>query len=248
MMILRQFIKLTLTELKLFTREPEALFFNFIFPTFMLFVIMEVFVPADAPKEIVVNQVVPPLMVLIITQTALLGMPPTIVSYRTIKFLKRLHGSPITPLTTLGSIVLANFIVTILGIVLLTAVAILHYDAVFDGSFLHFITGFVLVFLSLAAIFMFVAAVARSQRAASAIAMMVFFPIMFFSGVFVPLDMLPDWVRHYISPYIPVTYAVELMQELWLGTLLFDLTQEVFILLGILGIGLLITAYTFKWE
>lgn len=248
MMILRQFIKLSLTELKLFTRDPEALFFNFIFPTFFLFVIMEIFIPANVPKEVVINQVAPPLMVFIIAQTALFGIPPTIVSYRHIKFFKRLHGSPITPLTTLGSIALANFIVTILGIVLLTAVAILHYDAVFDGNLISFITGFVLVFLSLASIFMFVSAVARSQRAASAIGMIMFFPMMFFSGVFMPLDMLPDWVRHYISPYIPVTYAVELMQELWIGTLLFDLTREVFILLGILGIGLLIAAYTFKWE
>jgi len=59
------------------------------------------------------------------------------------------------------------------------------------------------------------------------------------------LDMLPDWVRSYISPYVPVTHAVELMQGLWLGTPLFDLTQDVFILLGTLCLGLVIAAYTF---
>jgi len=63
-----------------------------------------------------------------------------------------------------------------------------------------------------------------------------------------PLDMLPEWIRLYISPYIPVTYAVELMQELWIGTPLGDLTREVLTLLGILCLGLVIAAYTFQWE
>ncbi|MCL0058012.1 ABC transporter permease [Dehalococcoidales bacterium] len=248
MMILRQFMKLTSTELRLFRREPEALFFTFIVPVFFLFLIMEVFIPGDAPKEIVINYVAPSLMVLIIASTAIYGVPQTIVHYRKIKFLKRLKGSPVTPLTILGSLALADFIVTVLGIALLAVVAVLVYDASLAGSLISFLAGFVLAFLSLAAIFLFIPAVARSPRAASAIGMFIFFPVMFFSGVFVPLDMLPDWIVRYISPYLPVTYAVELMQGLWLGTPLGDLTREVFILLGILCLGLVIAALTFRWE
>ena len=247
-MIFKQFIKLTLTELKLFWREPEALFFTFIFPVFFLFLIMEVFIPGDAPREIVINYVMPSLMVLIIAGTAINSVPQTIVSYRKIKFLKRLKGSPITPLTILGSLAMANFIITLLGIVLLVVVAVLVYSAGLTGSFFLFLVGFILAFLSLATIFLFISAVARSPRSASAIGMCIYFPMMFFSGVWIPLDMLPDWIAHYISPYLPVTYAVELMQGLWLGTSLLDLTQEIFVLLGIFCLGLIIAVYTFRWE
>ncbi|MCL0103765.1 ABC transporter permease [Dehalococcoidia bacterium] len=247
MMIFRQFVKLTSTELRLFRREPEALFFTFIFPVFFLFLTMEVFIPGDVPRE-VINQVSPSLMVLIIASTAIYGVPLTIVHYRKIKFLKRLKGSPVTPVTILASLALSNFIVTVLGIALLAVVAVLVYDANLAGSLLSFLAGFVLAFLSLAAIFLFIPAVARSERMASAISQIIFFPVMFFSGVFIPLDMLPDWIARYISPYLPVTHAVELMQGLWLGIPLPDLTTEVFILLGILCLGLVIAARTFRWE
>jgi len=248
MMILQQFMKLTSTELRLFWREPIAMFFTFIFPVFFLFLTMEVFIPGDVPKAIVINYVAPSLMVLIIASTAIYGVPLTIVSYRHIKFLKRLKGSPVTPLTILGSLALANFIITVLGIAGLTAVAMLVYDARLAGSPLFFLAGFVLAFLSLAAIFLFIPGVARSERTAIAISQIIFFPVMFFSGVFIPLDMLPDWIARYLSPFIPVTYAVELLQGLWLGTPLSDLVREVLILLGVLCLGLLIAARTFRWE
>ncbi|MCL0063946.1 ABC transporter permease [Dehalococcoidia bacterium] len=248
MMVLRQFIKLTSTELKLFRREPIALFFTFIFPVFFLFLTMEVFIPGDVPREEVINRVSPALMVLIIASTAIFAVPLTIISYRNIKFLKRLKGSPVTPLTILGSLALSNFIVTVLGIALLAVVAVLVYDATLGGSLISFLAGFVLTFLSLGAIFLFIPAVARSPRTAIAISYIIFFPVMFFSGVFIPLGMLPDWIERYISPFIPITHAVELMQGLWQGDPLLDLTREVLILLGILCLGLVIAARTFRWE
>ena len=247
MIVLRQFIKLTSAELKLFRREPIPMFFTFIVPVFFLFLTMEVFIPDDAPRE-VINYIAPSLMVLVIASTAIFAVPLTIVYYRNIKFLKRLKGSPVTPLTILGSLALSDFIVTVLGIALLAVVAVLVYDANLAGSLLSFLAGFVLVFVSLAAIFLFIPAVARSERMAATISQIIFFPMMFFSGVFIPLDRLPDWIARYISPVIPITHAVELMQGLWQGIPLPDLTREVFILLGILCLGLVIAGRTFRWE
>ena len=248
MIFLRQFMKLTSTELKLFWCEPESLFFTFILPVFFLFLMMEVFIPGDVPREVVINYVVPSLMVLVIAGTAINSVPHTIVHYRKIKFLKRLKGSPITPVTILGSLALSDFIITVLGIALLVVAAVLVYNAGLAGSLLSFLAGFILTFVSLAAIFLFIPSVARSPRSASTIGMFIYFPVMFFSGVFIPLDMLPNWITRYISPYLPVTHAVELMQGLWLGTPLLYLTREVFILLGVLCLGLVIAARTFRWE
>lgn len=244
----RQVMKLSLSELRLFRREPEALFFTFIIPVFFLFLIMEVFLPAEAPKAIAVNHVAPALMVLVIAGTAIYSVPQTIVSYRKIKYLKRLKGAPVTPITVLTSLAMSDFAVTALGIGVLGGVAVLVYGASLTGSLLSFLAGFMLAFLSLAAFFLFIPAVARSPRAASAIGMAIYMPVMFFSGVWVPLEMLPDWIARNVSPFLPVTHAVELMQGLWLGTPMLDLTGEVLILLGLLGLGLVIAAATFRWE
>lgn len=248
-MVIQQFIKLTLTELKLIRREPVAVFFIFIFPVFLLLLRMEVLIPVvEMPKEIAINYMTPALIVFTITVTALFSISQTIVSYRQLKFLKRLKGSPVRALTILSGLSFANFVATLFGIALLVGAAILVYEASFPENFISFLVGFILVFLSLTAIFLFISAVARSERMALAISLILFLPVMFFSGVFVPLDMLPEWIAQYISPYLPVTYAVELLQGLWLGTPLADLTWEAFILLGVLFVGLIIAAYTFRWE
>ncbi|MCL0079160.1 ABC transporter permease [Dehalococcoidia bacterium] len=248
MIVLRQFRKLISMEVRVFRREPIAVFFALIFPVFFLFLTMEVFIPAEAPREIVINYVTPSLMVLIIATGAIFGVPLSIVTYRQIKFLKRLTASGARSLTILGSIALANFMITVLGIALLAVAAMLVYDATLAGSLISFLAGFVFTFLSLGAIFLFIPAVVRSARAANALSQIIFFPVMFFSGVFIPLDMLPDWIAHYISPFIPITHAAELMQGLWLGTPLVDLIWQVLILLGILCLGLVIAVRAFRWE
>jgi lipooligosaccharide transport system permease protein len=40
-------------------------------------------------------------------------------------------------------------------------------------------------------------------------------PMMFLSGVFFPLDQLPDWV-HWLAAWLPLTQVVELVRPLFL--------------------------------
>ncbi len=246
--MIKQFSKLVVTEFKLFLREPEAVLFGFVFPLFFLFLVMEIFIPEYPPKEIIVNYIVPPLMLLVIASTAIFGLPATIVAYREIKFFKRLKATPVSPFVVLGSLGTANFIVTFLGILLLVLAGMLIYQARFDGNVLIFSSGFLLSFLSLVSMGLIIASICRTTRKAIAVSNIVFYPMMFFSGVFTPLDMLPDWIARYVSPFIPITYAVELLQGLWLGDPLLDFSKEVIILLGFLILGLVISAKTFRWE
>jgi len=239
---------LVITEFKLFLREPEAVFFTFIFPLFFLFLTMEVFIPEDAPKEIVINEILPALMVMIIATIAIFSVPLTIVTYRQIRFIKRLKATPIAPFTMLSAWGMANFVTSILGILLLIVAGKQVYGAEFEGDFPTFAAGFTLTILSLASFFLIIAAVARSERAASSISTIAYIPVMLFSGVFMPLNMLPDWVTTYISPFIPVTHGVKLLQELWLGDPLLDLSKEIIVLSGFLTFGAIVAAKTFRWE
>ena len=243
----RQFMKLTTIELTLTLREPIAVFFAFVFPTFFLFLTMEVFIAPDVPREVVINYVMPSMMFLVIASTAIFGVPGTVASYREMKFLKRLKASPVTPLVLLSSFSVGNFILALLGVLLLIAVAMLVYGASFAGNPLSFFIGLCLSCVSLSAVFFFISAVGR-VRTSYIIAQIVFFPVMFFSGVFIPLDRLPAWIAHYISPLVPVTHAAELMQGLWLGTSLTDLINPVVVLLAMTCVGLVIGARTFRWE
>ncbi|MCL0058499.1 ABC transporter permease [Dehalococcoidia bacterium] len=242
------FLKLMFVEFKLTLREPMALIGTFFFPLLFLFLVMEVFIPEDVPPEIFVNLVLPQFIVIITATTAIFGVPITIVSYRRIKFMKRLKTTPVTPFPMLGAWGIANFALILLGMLPLIAVAKLLYGAEFGGEFLTFSAGFVLTILSLVFFFLIIAAVARTERAATGIAQITFSSVLFLSGAFVPLDMLPVWIARYISPLIPATYAVELLRGLWLGEPLLDLSKEVIVLSGFLIFGAIIATRTFRWE
>ena len=54
--------------------------------------------------------------------------------------------------------------------------------------------------------------------------------ILSISGIFIPLEMLPDWIVDYIAPLVPATYAVKLLQGLWVGKPLLDFSREIILL------------------
>jgi len=248
MTVLKQLFWLTVNELVLFGREPVAMFFSLVFPVGFLVLTMEVFTPAGAPKDIIINHVAPSLMVLNMASTAIYGVPGTIATYRQSKFLKRLKCSPAKTIAILGSLAASSLAVTLFSLGFLIVVAMWLYGARIDGSFIGLWGAFNLAFWSLAASFLFISSVTRSERVSSTIAQVIFFPMTFFSGVFVPLERLPDWIERYVSPVIPVTHAVELMQGAWLGTPLDKLTVPIGALFVFLILGLAVATYTFKWE
>jgi len=61
-----------------------------------------------------------------------------------------------------------------------------------------------------------IAAIAPNNRAASAIAFSLYFPMLFLSGATMPLQMMPKFIAD-ISRFIPLTYCVEILQGTWMG-------------------------------
>ena len=76
---------------------------------------------------------------------------------------------------------------------------------------------------------------------------MVLYPMMFFSGAMVPLEVMPDTVQT-VSRFLPLTHLVALLRGLWFGQGWGDLLTEVAVLAGVAILGMVIIARTFRWE
>jgi len=251
------FGKLLISEFKLFFREPIAAFFTFLFPVFFLFLTMEVFI-ADPVIEVpagtgvieirVINYVLPNLMVMIVATTSLMSLPLTALNYREIRFLKRLKANPVTAACVIAALGSAFFAVNTTGAGLLTAFSVLVYGAENQGHLAAFLFSYTLSFLALAAMgFGFIGSLLKTSRTGLAVGQILYFPAMFFSGVFVPLDRLPEWARP-LSNFIPFTHAARLMQGTWRGLPLADFPTELLFLLGVLVVGAAVSAKKFRWE
>jgi ABC-2 type transport system permease protein len=63
----------------------------------------------------------------------------------------------------------------------------------------------------------------------------------------IPLEVLPDSIRT-ISDFLPLTYVVRLLRELWVGESWGSLLFETGVLIGILVVCTATAVRLFRWE
>jgi ABC-2 type transport system permease protein len=119
----------------------------------------------------------------------------------------------------------------------------LVYAIPLPGHPLGYLVAFLLGMTSLFAIGLIVAAVAPSNRAATAIAIPMFFTVMFLGGVYFPRVMLPEILVR-IGDFTPP--GVQGLQDAWLGT-----APQLGPLLGMAVVTVVLGAIavrSFRWE
>ena len=242
-------LKMTWVEMKLFLREPAAVFFTLAFPVMVLLLFSSLFgnEPVQGyPNLRSVDVMTPAYTGMVIGTTALLGLPIAIAGYRKQGILQRLRATPLHPSTILASQVFVNLLMTILGIALLIVTAFFVYDLRLPEAPLSVALAFVIATLSFFAVGFVLAGLVSSARTAQIVGQVIFFPMFFLSGAAgIPREMFPDTL-HRISDFLPLTYVVNLIQDLWIkGS--WNLTALA-VLLGLLIVSVAVSARTFRWE
>ncbi|MFF2197733.1 ABC transporter permease, partial [Streptomyces sp. NPDC058157] len=196
-----------------------------------------------------VDMSVPAYLVLVVAVTGLMSFPLGLAEYRDRKVLKRFRATPVDASAFLVAQGLVNLALTLLGALLLVAAGYLffglHLPAT-PGAAAATAGALLLCSLAMYALGGVVAAVARSERAAVAIANLVYFPMIFLSGATIPLQIFPDAMKT-ISSALPATYAVELLQHAWLGGPA-DVALDLGVLAGVVVLGTAAAARLFRWE
>jgi len=242
--------QLSFVETKLLLREPEAVFFTFLFLPLMLFIFGGIY--GNEPVPIFydfgsVDYFVPGYMVIGLASGALWGIGATLAGYRERRILYRLRATPLRPGTIIASQVLVTYVVQLLSALILALLAWLIFRLRVGGNFLAVLAAFTMSALSLFSAGFIVASLCRTARIANAVSMSIFFPMMFLSGAAIPLEVMPESFKT-ISKFIPLTYSVNLMRDIWFGRSFGQSWENLVVLMGILVLGSLISAKTFRWE
>ena len=139
----------------------------------------------------------PILIAFVIAMLALNALPPVLAGYREKGILRRLQTTPVGPAR-----VLAAQLVIDLGRGgghagrLVLAVARIGYGVALPRQLGGFVLAALLAAVALLAVGLFVAAAAPTGRAANAIGAILFFPMMFFAGLWLPIAQMPAVLRH----------------------------------------------------
>ena len=247
---MKSLLKMTWMEAKLFLREPVGAFFTLVFPLMFLFLFGSISGNEPTPMfggQRTIDAAIPSLTAMIIGTTGLMSTTITMATYRENGVLRRLRTTPVSPLVVLAAQVIVVFAMTCLGMLLLIAAGMLAYHVRFEGNAFSVLAGFVLSSLSFFGIGFVLAGTMPTARTAQVAGMVLLYPMMFLSGAFFPVELLPAAVQK-VSAFTPLTYVVNLLRGLWTGQPWGDHLLDVGVLAGMLLLGIIVSLKTFRWE
>jgi ABC-2 type transport system permease protein len=243
-------VKLTWVEAKLFLRNPLAAFFALAFPLLLLFLYGSIYGNNPLPLyggHGMVDVYAPAYIAMVIATNGLVTVPNAIANYRESGVLLRLQATPLRPLALLLAEFTGNFVMTVVGALLIIVTGALVYHMHFLGDPLSMLAAFVLSCLSFFAFGFVLASVLPTAYAVQVVAYLLFFPMLFLSGVGYPTQLMPQSLQN-IAQFLPLTYVVKLLQGLWLGESWGAHLKDVLILAGLLVVSVIVSARFFRWK
>jgi ABC-2 type transport system permease protein len=239
---MKRFLILTKAMLLMNMRNRTALFWNFAFPIGLIVLYGMIW-----PQ--IIAWLTAGIIVLNLMSSGLLGDAAWLTSMRERGMLRRVRATPLPAWQLIAAYVVARLLLTLVQSSAIVATAMLLYGAAFSwvgllaALPLVIIGGFVFLLLGQA-----IASVAPNNAAAGAIGQVIYFPLMFVSNLFLPIDQLPAWIAN-LTRWTPATMLVDLVRP---ALVPIDAVQPAW--LNALGlacyglIALLLAAQLFQWE
>lgn len=238
---------LFVTEAKLVFREPITWLAAIGLPTVILLIFGSMFGPTKPDRALgglrFIDVFVPSLVVITVGTLGIQTLPIRLATYREKGVLRRLSTTPAHPLRLLVAQLAIYMVISVIALALLVIVADLAFGVPLPRQPLGYVAAFALGMTSLFSIGLIVAAVAPSSRAATAVAIPMFFAVMLLGGVYLPRVYLPEILIR-IGTFTPP--GVQGLQDAWMGTLPQLAPLAVMAVLTI-GLGT-VAVRRFRWE
>jgi ABC-2 type transport system permease protein len=241
--------RLTVTELKLFIRERVGPIWGVGVPLLLLIIFGSIHSFKKPQKDFggatTLEIYVPVLIAFSIAILALSALPMVLAGYREKGILRRLKTTPMGPVRLLTAHLVVNFAVTVVTVIVILVVARTAYGVALPKQPAGFVIAALLAAAALQAVGLFVAATAGSGRVAQALGTILFFPMMFFAGLWVPIAQMPKVLR-YISHGTPLGAAVQALQRASAGH--WPHPQQLLVMAAYAVVFGLAAAKLFRWE
>ncbi len=194
---------------------------------------------------------VPGIAAMAIMQGGIFGVVFTLVRFRAQGVLRRLFATPISPAHFLVGQVITRLTISVLQAYILLAVGALALGVSIGGSAEAWLAMTLLAVMG-GALFLSVglaiSGMAKTEDVAAPVSNIIALPMMFLSGVFFPVDTLPDTVSR-VTQYLPLTYLADGMREAALeGAGVTSLGPEFLGLAVWTALAFAVATRTFRWE
>ncbi|MFF4905042.1 ABC transporter permease [Streptomyces sp. NPDC001260] len=191
------------TEVRLFRREPGAIFWILLFPTLLLVILGSIPGFREHQSDLgglrTIDVYVPVAVLLGLIVGGLQSMPQTLTGYRERGILRRLATTPVRPSALLSAQMAVYGGAALVSALLALAVGRLAFGVALPKQPLGYLLALLLAVLVALALGSVVSALSRTTKIAGAIGSAVFFPSMFCAGVWLPVQSMPHLMARIVD-------------------------------------------------
>jgi ABC-2 type transport system permease protein len=188
---------------------------------------------------------IPVLMSFSIAIIAFTYLPGPLVSYRELGILRRLSATPVPAYWVLAAQIVVQTCLMAVTLTLLITVSIVFFVISAPQNPAALVLAIALCMAALFAIGLAIAALARTAGAARGLMAAVLYPMMFFAGLYYPVQLMPAVIQD-ISHYTPLGAAVQAIGHSWVGQ--FPPAQPLLVLAGYALVFAYLAKRFFRWE
>ena len=247
---MRELLKLTAIEIRIFMREPLGFVSAIAIPLVMFLLLGRSIGPSAGASPRAAQflaQDIPLFVSIFISINAALSLIAVISIYREGGILKRLRATPLRPAVILGAHVLVKLFFTAISLALVVLAGRRFYPVPLHPHILAFTLAVVVSTVTILCMGFIIASMVTTARFAQLIGGSVFYPMLTISGMFVPLSALPrPWAV--LGAILPMSHAVALLRGTWAGAEWLVLLPHLGALVLTIAICLALTTRVFRWE
>lgn len=249
----RAFWLLVASEFKLALRRPAGVIVAVGVPLVLLVIFGSI--PATTRPEAALGGIsfftvyVPTLLVFVLIAVGVGGLPQQLAGYRQQGVLRRMSTTPVSPGWLLAAQMTVSLTLAAIAIAILLGVGAIAFNLALPPSIGGCLVALASLILTVAATLglgLCAAAVASSPQIAGALTMLLFYPLAFFSGLYIPLSAIHSAVIHLIARALPTGAGFNALHASFLGH---SPGIEPLLVLAGWAIGCCVTAArVFRWE
>ncbi len=188
-------------------RNRMVLFWNMVFPVFLLVIYSLIFGSMQVDGQSYLSWVIPGVVVLNILAFGLMASSTTLVNMRETRVLLHLSTTPVPARELVGAFILINVLIAFIqsGLILVAAVFIIDYSISLEGL-LRAVPMILLAILTSVALGQIISGVASKVAVAAALGQLFYFSQMFITDMVIPVNQMPEWLQNIVR-YFP-GYAI----------------------------------------
>ena len=239
-------------QIKAFYRDPQALIFTLVMPLLIMFILGLFNIRVRGPNgqsRPYIDLLLPGMIAFTAANVGMQSVVFGVVRYKERGVLRRIKASPASTLAFIGGITASRVVVVAVAALVTWVFGRFLFQARLDGSVLGLIVFAILSSATFIAIGMIVVGLAKNEDQAGPMMFLFFFPMLLFSGMFIPRGGLNATIA-WLTNGLPMTYLVDGLQRVGFrgeglsGSLWLDIAG-----LAVWGIAATaVAARTWRWE